>query len=107
MEYPSILLGDYFIKGCKNFWLVLGDNLFYGESLTERLTAVTNKKPTIFIKQVNDPRHFALLHWKKMNCVAIEKTRILTKHWAITDCNYLDDTASSRVSTPSHQVEEN
>ena len=97
----ACLLGDYFIKGCKNFWLVLGDNLFYGESLTERLTAVTNKKkPTIFIKQVNDPRHFGVATLEENGTVSAieEKPEFSRSNWAITGLYYLDDTASSRVS---------
>lgn len=66
----AFILGEDFI-GDDNVCLVLGDNIFYGHGLTEKLllAASREKGATIFGYQVSDPERFGVVEFDDNNCV--------------------------------------
>lgn len=60
----AFILGEKFI-GNDNVCLILGDNIFYGQALTEVLSAVKNRKQgaTIFGYPVKDARDFGVVEF--------------------------------------------
>ena len=71
----AFLLGEEFING-DPVCLVLGDNIFYGERLPEKLRNA-QKKPsgaTIFGYRVSDPERFGVIEFdESMNVLSIEE----------------------------------
>ena len=71
----AFILGEDFI-GKDNVCLILGDNVFYGQGLTDLLlNAKSNKKgATIFGYPVKDPREFGVVEFDKdFNVLSIEE----------------------------------
>ncbi|MDX1975740.1 MAG: glucose-1-phosphate thymidylyltransferase RfbA [Rickettsiales bacterium] len=71
----AFILGESFIKGSP-VCLILGDNIFYGQSLTDRLRQVAQRKEgaTVFAYQVSDPERYGVIELgKNGKPVAIEE----------------------------------
>lgn len=60
----AFLIGESYI-GNDNVCLVLGDNVFYGQHFTDKLTAAVQRKTgaTIFGYHVNDPERFGVVEF--------------------------------------------
>lgn len=67
----AFIIGEDFI-GNENVCLVLGDNIFYGQDLSSKLSraveaAKNEKKATVFGYQVKDPQRFGVVSFNKKN----------------------------------------
>lgn len=74
----AFIIGEDFI-GNDSVCLVLGDNIFYGQSFTRMLkeavhTAAIENKATVFGYWVNDPERYGVAEFdKEGNCLSIEE----------------------------------
>ncbi|MFA5271086.1 MAG: glucose-1-phosphate thymidylyltransferase RfbA [Candidatus Omnitrophota bacterium] len=90
----AFIVGEKFI-GRDNVCLVLGDNIFFGTSLSELLKdASENKKgATIFAYYVKDPQRYGVVEFDK-TCRAIsidEKPKAPKSNWAVTGLYFYDN----------------
>lgn len=83
----AFLIGEKFIDG-QACALILGDNLFYGQSLptTIRRVVKDNAGATVFAYHVNDPERFGVVDFDKTGkALSIEEKPISPKsNWAVT-----------------------
>ncbi len=90
----AFLIGREFIGGdaCA---LVLGDNIFYGDGLMEKLrrVAVPRKGATVFCCQVPDPEHYGVIAFDETGrAVSIEeKPPRPRSNWAVTGLYIYDN----------------
>ena len=98
-EYPSGLpeafkIGKRFI-GKNNVALILGDNFFYGQSLTEKLKRCTKLRSgaKIFIHPVNNPSLYGVVKIDKKNKILkiVEKPKRYLSNLAITGLYFFDN----------------
>ena len=89
----SFILGENFI-GNDNVCLILGDNIFYGYSFSERLKNVTSRKDgaTIFGYHVSNPSDFGVVEFdNKGNVLSIEeKPKSPKSNYAIPGLYFYD-----------------
>tara|TARA_Y100001970_G_scaffold239938_1_gene302283 strand:+ start:5707 stop:6567 length:861 start_codon:yes stop_codon:yes gene_type:complete len=89
----AFILGKSFIKR-DNVALILGDNFFYGQSLTDKLekSLTHNKGARIFLKNVKKPENFgvAKIVNKKIKKI-VEKPRKFISDYAITGLYFFDN----------------
>ena len=97
-KYPrglpeAFIIGEKFI-GKNNVSLILGDNFFYGQSLTERLKECTKLQSgaKIFIHPVSNPSHYGVVKINKKNKILkiIEKPKKYLSNFAITGLYFFD-----------------
>jgi glucose-1-phosphate thymidylyltransferase len=89
----AFILGEKFIKKNK-VALVLGDNFFYGQSLTDKLLEAKKHAlgATIFIKEVKHPERFGVAVIKKNKIIRIvEKPKMFISDQAITGLYFVDN----------------
>ena len=90
-------LGKSFINN-ENVALILGDNFFYGQSLTQKLEKSKKHKSgaTIFLKEVSTPENYgvAKINNKKIEKI-IEKPKKFISRNAITGLYFFDKNVSS------------
>ncbi len=90
----AFIIGEHFI-GKDSVCLILGDNIFYGQGLVEKLkTAVERKdKSTIFGYYVKDPQRYGVAEFdKEMNVVSIEEKPEKPKsNYAVTGLYFYDN----------------
>ena len=89
----AFILGKKFIKK-DNVCLILGDNFFYGQSLTNKLLNAKKQNfgATIFIKNVNNPENFGVAVIKKNKITNIvEKPKKFISSQAITGLYFFDN----------------
>jgi glucose-1-phosphate thymidylyltransferase len=89
----AFILGKNFIKK-ENVALILGDNFFYGQSLTSKLEkSLTHKSGArIFLKKVNKPENYGIAKIKKNQIEKIvEKPRKFISDYAITGLYFFDN----------------
>ena len=97
-EHPNglpeaFLLGEKFI-GNKSVALVLGDNFFYGQSLTKTLNSCTNLKKgaKILLHKVNMPEKYGVAKLKNKKIVSlIEKPSKFVSDLAVTGLYFFDN----------------
>ena len=93
----SILLSSSFIKN-SNFFLILGDNLFYDKSLHNKLINICKQKsPYIFLKKVDNPKDYGVVKLeenKKLKYIK-EKPKKFISNYAVTGLYYYDKEALS------------
>ncbi len=85
-------LGSSFISN-DNVALILGDNFFYGQSLTKKLekSSMFKSGATIFLKEVNEPQNFGVAKVKKNRIEKIvEKPKKYISKSAITGLYFFD-----------------
>jgi len=69
----SFILGEEFIDK-DNVCLVLGDNIFFGQGLTDHLrTAKNNDGATIFAYKVHDPQRYGIIQLDNNKPISIEE----------------------------------
>jgi glucose-1-phosphate thymidylyltransferase len=90
--------------------LILGDNIFYGSGLVERLQrAAARDGATVFAYWVPDPERFGILevHPDGRPKAIIEKPAKPRSHWAVTGLYFFDEAAAdiARRLTPSKRGE--
>ena len=86
----AFIIGEEFI-GDDDVCLVLGDNIFYGQSFTQmleaaRMRATEGNKATLFAYAVKDPNRYGVVAFDKMgNATSIEeKPKIPQSNFAVT-----------------------
>ena len=98
-KYPkglpeAFIIGEKFI-GKNNVALILGDNFFYGQNLTETLKKCTklHSGATVFLHPVNNPSHYGVAKISKKNKILkiIEKPKKYISNLAITGLYFFDN----------------
>jgi len=89
----AFIIGEEFIGG-DNVCLVLGDNIFYGQSFTQMLqkAVARNYGATVFAYQVKDPERFGVVEFNE-NFKALsleEKPQQPKSDWAVTGLYFYD-----------------
>ena len=89
----AFIIGEEFI-GNNNVCLVLGDNIFYGQSFTQTLKQAAAKThgATVFGYQVKDPERFGVVEFDdNFNALSIEeKPQQPKSDWAVTGLYFYD-----------------
>ena len=89
----AFIIGEEFI-GNDNVCLVLGDNIFYGQSFTQTLKQAAAKThgATVFGYQVKDPERFGVVEFdESFNALSIEeKPQRPKSDWAVTGLYFYD-----------------
>lgn len=98
----ALIIGEKFING-NPCTLILGDNLFHGDTLVKKLQSVSDesKGATIFAYSVNDPHRYGIVEFdKNKKAINIEEKPLYPKtNFAITGLYFYDDSASERAKT--------
>ena len=93
----AFILGESFIKK-DNVALILGDNFFHGQSLTEILVSQVKKFKSgaqIFTYNVKNPENYGVVEYKKTNFYLIEKPQKPKSNSAITGLYFFDKNVSN------------
>lgn len=92
----AFIIGEEFI-GNDNVCLVLGDNIFYGQSFTQTLRQAAAKKhgATVFAYQIKNPERFGVVEFdENFNALSIEeKPQQPKSDWAVTGLYFYDNRA--------------
>ncbi|WP_342607922.1 glucose-1-phosphate thymidylyltransferase RfbA [Vibrio tritonius] len=90
----AFLIGEDFI-GDDSVCLVLGDNIFYGQSFTKTLRSAAERESgaTVFGYQVKDPERFGVVEFdSNMRAVSIEeKPKTPKSNYAVTGLYFYDN----------------
>lgn len=90
----AFIIGEEFI-GDSNVCLVLGDNIFYGQSFSKTLKNAASRESgaTVFGYQVKDPERFGVVEFDRdMKAVSIEEKPIKPKsNYAVTGLYFYDN----------------
>lgn len=90
----AFIIGEDFI-GEDNVCLVLGDNIFYGQSFSSTLVNAANRGAgaTVFGYQVKDPERFGVVEFdKNMKAVSLEeKPKMPKSNYAVTGLYFYDN----------------
>ncbi|HBC3373275.1 TPA: glucose-1-phosphate thymidylyltransferase RfbA [Vibrio parahaemolyticus] len=90
----AFIIGEEFI-GEDSVCLVLGDNIFYGQSFSNTLKRAAERKSgaTVFGYQVKDPERFGVVEFDKdMKAVSIEEKPLIPKsNYAVTGLYFYDN----------------
>ena len=93
----ALIIGEEFI-GSDNVCLVLGDNIFYGQSFTQTLRQAAAKEhgATVFAYQVRDPERFGVVEFdQNFKALSIEEKPLKPKSdWAVTGLYFYDHRAA-------------
>ncbi|MCJ8347972.1 glucose-1-phosphate thymidylyltransferase RfbA [Moritella sp.] len=106
----AFVIGEEFI-GNDNCCLVLGDNIFYGQSFTAILKSAVKRTrgATIFGYQVRDPERFGVVEFDdKMKAISIEEKPVEPKsNYAVTGLYFYDNRVVefAKQVQPSHRGE--
>ncbi|WP_166378374.1 glucose-1-phosphate thymidylyltransferase RfbA [Pseudoalteromonas sp. Z9A4] len=106
----AFIIGEDFI-GDDNVCLVLGDNIYYGQSFSKMLKSAASRKmgATIFGYQVKDPERFGVVEFdEKMKAISIEEKPEKPKsNYAVTGLYFYDNRVVelAKQVKPSHRGE--
>ena len=106
----AFILGEEFI-GKDNVCLVLGDNIYYGQSFSKTLKSAASRESgaTVFGYQVKDPERFGVVEFdKNMKAISIEEKPEKPKsNYAVTGLYFYDNRVVelAKQVKPSHRGE--
>jgi glucose-1-phosphate thymidylyltransferase len=106
----ALIIGEAFLDGSPSV-LILGDNIFYGHSLHEKLAAANQRNcgATVFAYHVNDPERYGVAEISKDGKVLRieEKPTAPKSNYAVTGLYFYDEHAPSYAKKikPSHRGE--
>ena len=106
----AFIIGEAFI-GDANVCLVLGDNIFYGQSFSKTLKNAASRKSgaTVFGYQVKDPERFGVVEFDAdMKAISIEEKPAKPKsNYAVTGLYFYDNKVVelAKLVKPSHRGE--
>ncbi|WP_233976644.1 glucose-1-phosphate thymidylyltransferase RfbA [Pectobacterium versatile] len=106
----AFIIGEEFING-ERCALVLGDNIYFGQSFGKKLEAVATKEEgaTIFGYQVTDPERFGVVEFDQdFKALSIEEKPVKPKsNWAVTGLYFYDKNVveMAKQVKPSHRGE--
>jgi glucose-1-phosphate thymidylyltransferase len=108
----AFIIGKDFIGG-DNVALILGDNIFYGESLSDKLQAASRLETggIVFGYQVNDPERYGVMAFDEQGRVTSieEKPQIPQSNYAVTGLYFYDnqvvEIASQLKPSPREELE--
>ncbi|WP_224653597.1 glucose-1-phosphate thymidylyltransferase RfbA [Pectobacterium versatile] len=106
----AFIIGEEFING-ERCALVLGDNIYFGQSFGKKLEAVAEKEEgaTIFGYQVTDPERFGVVEFDQdFKALSIEEKPTKPKsNWAVTGLYFYDKNIveMAKQVKPSHRGE--
>lgn len=90
----AFLIGEEFING-DSCCLVLGDNIFFGQSFSPKLRSVVSREQgaTVFGYQVMDPERFGVVEFDdNFRALSIEEKPVKPKsNWAVTGLYFYDN----------------
>tara|TARA_R110002033_G_scaffold13319_14_gene39671 strand:- start:2451 stop:3320 length:870 start_codon:yes stop_codon:yes gene_type:complete len=106
----AFIIGEDFI-GNDKVCLVLGDNIFYGQSFSNTLKSAASREigATIFGYQVKDPERFGVVEFDShMNAISLEEKPVKPKsNYAVTGLYFYDNSVVelAKLVKPSHRGE--
>lgn len=106
----AFIIGETFLNGSPSI-LILGDNIFYGHSLHEKLAAANARETgaTVFAYRVQDPERYGVAEFSKEGKVHSleEKPTVPKSNYAVTGLYFYDEHAASYAKQikPSHRGE--
>ncbi len=90
----AFIIGESFI-GSDNVCLILGDNIYFGESFSQKLERATDTTngATVFGYQVTDPERFGVIEFdSSFNAISIEEKPVVPKsNYAVTGLYFYDN----------------
>lgn len=90
----AFLIGEEFING-ERCALVLGDNIYFGQSFGAKLESVVarNEGATVFGYQVMDPERFGVVEFdEQFRALSLEeKPKVPKSNWAVTGLYFYDN----------------
>lgn len=96
----AFVIGRDHVKGNRSV-LVLGDNIFHGHGLPEKLKAAAQrpKGATVFGYQVRDPERYGVVSFHKDGCVEAieEKPKAPRSNYAVTGLYFYDETVAEKA----------
>jgi glucose-1-phosphate thymidylyltransferase len=94
----ALIIGEAFLNGSPSV-LILGDNIFYGHSLHEKLAAANARETgaTVFANHVQDPERYGVAEFSKEGKVLSleEKPTAPKSNYAVTGLYFYDEHASN------------
>ena len=106
----ALIIGEAFLNGSPSI-LILGDNIFYGHSLHEKLAVANTRETgaTVFAYHVQDPERYGVAEFSKEGKVLSleEKPTAPRSNYAVTGLYFYDEHASNYAKQikPSHRGE--
>lgn len=106
----AFLIGEEFI-GADNVCLILGDNIFYGQSFSTQLARAAERQSgaTVFGYHVNDPERFGVVEFDAQGrAISIEEKPVQPKsNYAVTGLYFYDNRVIevAKKIKPSHRGE--
>lgn len=106
----ALIIGEKFLDGAPSI-LILGDNIFYGNSLHEKLAAADQRQEgaTVFAYHVHDPERYGVAEFDKVGKVISleEKPEQPKSNYAVTGLYFYDGHAPkyAKQIKPSHRGE--
>ena len=98
----AYILAESFLDGHPSA-LILGDNIFYGDGLSELLAAADRNSEggTVFGYRVSDPERYGVVGFDEAGQAnsLIEKPKKPVSNYAVTGLYFLDNRASARAKT--------
>ncbi len=91
----AFLIGEKFI-GKNNVCLILGDNFFYGNGLSNKLINIknNNKGATLVAFEVQNPNDYGVIKFNKKKIISIEeKPKKFVSNYAVTGLYFYDNNA--------------
>jgi glucose-1-phosphate thymidylyltransferase len=89
----ALLIAEPFLKG-EPSCLILGDNIFYGYQMSQRLCEINERTTgaTIFAYHVRDPERYGVVTLDDENrpLTIVEKPKDPLSHWAVTGLYFYD-----------------